>query len=340
MRILLIADFRRDHPRQLLNNPRKFSKGLVRNGHDVLEFSYKDELLALSPFRSKKFAQWCAKEKTDDLLLVLSKHYQPEVILIMAFKLLDAETIQRLKQAHPSTPVMCWYCDMYAGIDPKIAPLAKECHWFLATAGGDFLKAYKDLGIEHCAFLPNPCDGDIEYPREVPPSFHTKMLFTGKLMHGQGGQDAMRSKLIQELVDKKGMTVWGCLGRPGVEGIEYLQAICGTRIALSINAFNDIPCYHSDRLTHYLGCGAFVLAKYVPGSERLFEDRRHLDYFRTSEECLDRVDYYLEKEEERRRIAQQGYEHIHANFSGQILARRMIDLIQTGRYDPPWGEVL
>ena len=76
------------------------------------------------------------------------------------------------------------------------------------------------------------------------------------------------------------MTVWGCLGQKSLEGIHYLEAICGAQIALSINVFNDVRFYHSDRLTNYLGCGTFVLAKRVPDSELLFEDHKHLCYCR------------------------------------------------------------
>jgi len=340
MKILIIADFRLDSPRFLLNSPRRFAKGFVRNGHDVKEFSYRDTLLGLSPVKSKKWALKLAKKKTDHLLTQLARNYQPDIIFIAAFKLLDAATISQLKEILPGVLVMCWYGDMYDGVDPKIAPLARLCEWFLATSGGSLLQAYKQLGIKHCAFIPNPSDKDIEHPREVPDNWRSNILFTGKLKHGQHGQDSLRWNLIKHLVEKKGMTTYGCMSQPTIHGLDYLNAICGAKIALSINAFNDIRFYHSDRLTNYLACGTFVLAKHIPDSELLFENNKHLCYFDTFDECIELVDKFLTDEKQRRQIARAGMKLIHEDFSCEKLARYIIDLAQTGSYNPPWAQIL
>lgn len=333
----MVVDFRDGEPRALWNNPRMLRKGFIRNSHDVLEFNYERELMRHGVWRTKWSPKLC-KKRTDDHLVQFARHYQPDMVMVN-FKPLNGTTVQRLRAELPGAVFVIRYGDMCEGLDARVLDVAKACDWMMATSAGPTLQKYKDAGVPHCAFIPNPCDEDLEYRMDVPPSCKSDLLFTGKINHHLEGQDSQREELIHHLVQKRNMTVWGCLGRPAVEGREYLQAICGTKIALSINAFNDIRCYHSDRLTHYLACGAFVLAKYVPGSERLFADRKHLCYFHTTEECLSLVDYYLTHEEERLQIAQQGYEHIHANFSGQALARHIIDLVQTGRYDAPWGDI-
>jgi len=340
MKILLIADFRRDSPHFLLNNPRMFSKGFVRNGHDVLEFSYRDILLGLSPVRSKKWAARLAKDKTDRLLRELASHHQPDLIFIAAFKLLNAETIRQLKELLPRAVVMCWYSDMYDGINPMVAPIARECDWFLSTGGGAFLQGYKALGIPHCAFLPNPCDPDVQYPREVAAEWRSKIIFTGKLKHGQSGQDPLRRELLEFLVKHRGLTVWGGSGAKGVTGLDYIRAICGAEIALSINAFNNVRFYHSDRLIHYLSCGAFVLAKNVPDGEMLFADGRHLCYFDSLEECVELIDRFGADADGRRRIAAEGVARAHDAFNCRKLAGHVIDLLTRGAYDEPFCDVV
>lgn len=85
----------------------------------------------------------------------------------------------------------------------------------------------------------------------------------------------------------KGCALYGCLGRPKVEGMNYLYAISGARIGLSINAANNVKFAHSSRLIHYLACGTFVLAKRVPDSDLLFKDGVHLRYFDTVEDLFD-----------------------------------------------------
>lgn len=150
----------------------------------------------------------------------------------------------------------------------------------------------------------------------------------------------MRSDLVKDLVKRKGMTVYGCLGQPTVAGLDYLTAICGARIALNINAFNDVPLYHSDRLMHYMGCGTFVLSKYVPQSEQLFVDQEHLCYFDTKQQCLELIDRFLGDDSLRDKIARQGTEHAHTNFSCEKLAAYIIDLARQETYDPPWGRIV
>jgi len=312
----------------------------VRNGHDVLEFSYRDLLFALSPLKSRKWAIKLAKKKTDNLLIELAGHYQPDIILIGAIKFIDAEIFYKLKECCAHAPVMSWYGDMFEGVDPKIEPIAKLCDWFMATSGGTTLRNYKNAGVPNCAFMPNPCDPDLHYQREVESRWHSELLFTGKLQHSQGGQDPLRWELIDYLVKHKNLTVWGSFSHPDVRGLDYINAICGTKIAISINAFNDVRFYHSDRFINYLSNGAFVLAKRVPDSNLLFEDKRHLCYFDSLEECLELIDFYIDRTAQRKTIGLEGMRRAHEMFNGTKLAKHIIDLVTTGKYDAPWCEVI
>lgn len=340
MRILLIADFRGDSPGFTLNNARILAKGFVRNGHDVCRFSYRERLLSLSPIKSKKWAVKLAKKKTDQLLLKLAGHYQPDIVLIVAFKLVDAETVAQLKETLPRSVFMCWYGDPPKGIGDDVNNIVRQCDWLLATSGGELLKTYKQMGVPHCAFVPNPCDRDIEYPRKTDAKWKSKLLFTGKLGHRREGQDLDRRELIEYLVSQKQMIVWGCLGQPRILGKDYLDAICGAEMALSININNDVRFYHSDRLMHLLGCGTFVLARNVPDSNLLFEDQRHLCYFETKQECLELIERYEKDESQRKKIAQEGMKHAHETFGCERLTHYIIDLAEKGQSNELWAEIV
>jgi len=339
MKILLIADFHYDTPRFLLNNSRFFGKGFILNGHDVREFGYRQTLLALSPIKSKKWALKLAKQKTDSLLIETARHYLPNLVLITAFRLLDEHTISRLKEAIPKALFMCWYGDPPRGIDAEVFDIARHCDWFLSTSGGEVLQQFKPL-VSHCAFMPNPCDPDIEYPRQVPDQWRSKLLFTGKLKHSLADQDPIRWELIKRLIDEQGMTVWGCLDKPRLEGIDYINAICGTQMALSINVYNDVRFYHSDRLMHFLACGVFVVAKYVPDNELLFENEKHLTCFNEIEQCLEIVKRYSSDDAARKRIARAGRERAVEEFHYQKLAGHIIDLAEKGDFQASWKEIL
>jgi glycosyltransferase involved in cell wall biosynthesis len=131
-------------------------------------------------------------------------------------------------------------------------------------------------------------------------------------------------------------TFYGCLGRPRIGGIDYMYAISGARVALSIGVANDVRLCHSDRLTHYLACGTFVLAKRVPDSDLLFRDGVHLKYFDTAEEFFELADWYLAHEGERIKTANAGMKRAHTEFNGSKIAKYTLDVIENGDYIAPW----
>jgi len=138
----------------------------------------------------------------------------------------------------------------------------------------------------------------------------------------------------------KNCAVYGCCNRPFISGINYLYAISGAKIGLSINAANDVSLYHSNRLVQYLSCGTFGLAKKVPDSDLLFKDSVHLRYFDTADEFFELADWYLKHHEERQRIALAGMQHAHSEFNCVRIAQCVLDLIEKGSYNAPWAEIL
>lgn len=85
----------------------------------------------------------------------------------------------------------------------------------------------------------------------------------------------------------------------------------------------------SDRVFHVLGCGSFMLTKYCSDLPKLFEKETHLDWFNTPEECLKLVNYYLEHEAVRERIAQQGYNYGLKKFTWKKRVEEMLQSLET-----------
>ena len=83
--------------------------------------------------------------------------------------------------------------------------------------------------------------------------------------------------------------------------MDYLYAISGARIGVNVNAYESVKLCHSDRLTHYMVCGTFVLARKFEDCNLLFKDGQHLRYFDTIEEFFDLSKWYLEHKDERKK---------------------------------------
>jgi len=339
-RIFLIADFNDESPKSIRMQPRMWLKGLMRLGHDVQRFSYRNTMLQSSPFPSKRMARYFAKKRADAILIEQIKRYYPDIVLILSMKYLDDKTVRSVRCAAPGTAIISRDDDPYPNKNPARLAIARETDIVITTSGGKFLQTYKDVGVPCCAFIPNMCDPDIQYKYNVEEKWKTDILFTGKAEHTRLDRNNERYNLISQLGRMPNARIYGEFGIPRVEGMDLFYAISGAKIGLSINTANDVHLYHSDRLINYLSCGTFVLAKRVPDSDLLFEDGKHLRYFDTYNEFFELADWYLKHDEEREKIAIAGMQKAHTDFNCVKIAGYMLDIIEKGTCDAPWAYVI
>jgi len=322
------------------NNPLKFAKGFIRLGHDVRHFSYFEMALGLSPVKNRTFARLFSKNKTDEMLIKTIKNYKPDIIFISFVRIFDARTIEQMRQAAPKAAFIGFDADAWPQLRVGRIDIAKKFDILMATNDGLYLQTYRDAGVSKCVFLPNCCDPDIDRRYEVEDKWKKDILWTGLILHDSKrypGED-LRYKLVSRIAEMPNCAVYGCCGKPKIGGFDYLYAISGARIGLSINGDNNVRMYHSNRLTHYLACGAFVLAKKVPDSDLLFKDKLHLRYFDTAEEFFELADWYLKHEDERKKIADAGMKWTHEQFNCVKIAGYILDLVEKGKYSAPWNK--
>lgn len=111
--------------------------------------------------------------------------------------------------------------------------------------------------------------------------------------------------------------------------VDYHQQMplvfAGSRINLNISLrsiHSGIPL----RVLDIMACGGFVLTNRQPEITEYFEDGREVVTFGSMEECLDRIEYYLEHEEERRMIAAAGQHCVHESFGYRNGLLRLFEL--------------
>jgi spore maturation protein CgeB len=73
---------------------------------------------------------------------------------------------------------------------------------------------------------------------------------------------------------------------------------------------------------HIIAAGGFVMTNYSDVVQLAFKSGFHIETFRTFEELKDKTDYYLKHEEERRKIAHNGYQEF-------LAKHRMRDKLST-----------
>ncbi|MEW6558266.1 MAG: glycosyltransferase [Elusimicrobiota bacterium] len=80
-------------------------------------------------------------------------------------------------------------------------------------------------------------------------------------------------------------------------------------------------------LLEVLSCGGFVLSEYYFGLENLFEFDKEIVIFRTKEELLEKVKYYLQHEAERENIAKRGHQRVIKDYNVKLAVPKLLATI-------------
>ncbi|MHC4748850.1 MAG: glycosyltransferase family protein [Planctomycetota bacterium] len=326
------------NPIKMFFQTQKLIKGFIRLGHDVFTFNHDRALLELSVFKSKNLSERFYKSRVDQLMVDQIRAYKPEIVYVSFAKALNAESIKRMRHAAPNAVFIGGDEDPWPKLQRNRIETAKELDILTVTNDGLWLQEYLEAGVPLCKFMPNACDPDIEYRYEVEEKWKTDILWIGKLRHHADTSETFREELVKKLVKQSNCTLYGCLGKSKIGGMDCLYAISGARISVSVNACGPIKFAHSDRFTRFLACGTFVLARRFNGAELLFKDGEHVKYFDEIGEFFELADWYLKHEEERKKIADAGMERAHKEFNCCKIAKYVIDLIETGTYNAPWTQ--
>ncbi|UCC94668.1 MAG: glycosyltransferase [Candidatus Omnitrophota bacterium] len=140
---------------------------------------------------------------------------------------------------------------------------------------------------------------------------------------------------------KKGyrMKVWGgnweharhrkhplFIGARHLVGDEYTKAICGAKINLCF-----LSLWHKDKTTdrsvEIPACGQFMLAERNEEHLKFFEDGIEAEFYENDDEMIEKINYYLEHEDERKAIGQFGRKRCLAGYSNEARLRSVLQEI-------------
>jgi spore maturation protein CgeB len=116
--------------------------------------------------------------------------------------------------------------------------------------------------------------------------------------------------------------------------VEKAKAFNGARIVLNTLHYAEIVGVNC-RLFEAAGCGAFQIADWRPGLAELFEPEREIVTFHTREELKERVDYYLNRPEERSKIADRAYARAHREHTYEVRLKKMFEVLELSSESAP-----
>lgn len=162
-------------------------------------------------------------------------------------------------------------------------------------------------------WIPVACDPEIHKKLDLPKAYDIGFV-------GRGGKKSTRERRLRILKEKYPNSFIGVL-----DFKKMSEVYSASRIGFNSSLKNDINM----RVFEIMASGCFLLTDFIKdnGFEDLFETGKHLVIYKDDRELLQLAEYYLKNEEEREKIAKQGYEWVAQNHTYFHRAQKMFNYI-------------
>lgn len=245
----------------------------------------------------------------------------PDLLLIFKGWFFKPETIKEIQRRHPDTPIFC-----YNQENPFRDEFAYSNQWIVGSiplydayfTWGEFLVEHlKEAGANRVTHVPFAHDPGLHYPVEVTGEDQERF---GSDIAFIGTWSEKREEYINALLDND-IQVWGNMWRRAdadVQGVCTHEAVYGedfskvcnsSKVVVDILREQMVPS-HSMKCFEIPACGAFFTCN--PGHEldQFYDIGEEIVTFETPEDLGGQVEYYLNHDNERARIAERGQERV------------------------------
>lgn len=110
----------------------------------------------------------------------------------------------------------------------------------------------------------------------------------------------------------------------------YFKEACKVYYSSKINLNITLRSIESGvplRIFDIMSVGGFVLSNYQEEMTELFEEDKEIVLFRTPEEMIEKIDYYLAHEQERIRIGYNGYQKVKKCYTYEHQVQKILDVL-------------
>ncbi len=302
--------------------------GLEQNNIEYLDID-------ISVDRHEETPHWISipfispKTPKDEDAKIISKisQFKPDCILLLQYAgipfLIDnGEKIRKILDVKGS--VGFWFVDLAEQIyENKV--LGKYIDFLFLSNAGQLEKYKEKWNLRNALFMPQGC--------YLTNTFSTNKLFKHNVVFlGRRQRQDIRYNDRNALLDAFQKTLGLTELSQTVNLQETINLYQESKIILGSSWRNDIRLYSSDRIFNVLGAGGFYLCSYFPGIEVLFENHKHLVWFKTHEEGLKLAKHYLQNNEEREKIAYNGYMLVKEKHTYKERMRDILDILSNKTY--------
>lgn len=352
LKILHVSDFffslKQNAPSQLSVGG-KISQGLIRNGHHVIDFPYRDVARGGSFFKTRLLG----KRHLWRVLKEFLASFCPDLLILGHGYMIPPEIIQEIREQQKGMRIIQWNID--ALFVEENARDFKARHplmdmSFISTAGPivrEIIGPYGRVG-----FLPNPVDRSVENGRAFEQRHNQADLFYScgnprrlrEICGKKWDMEEFCQFLEEHLPSSCQFAYAGLRGAPYLRGRLYNDLLAKSSMGLNISRRADHYLYSSDRITHMVGNGQLILMERQTGYERFFSSEE-MGFFETLEELFSLIKFYHLNPEKRQKVAHAGWERYHHLFNEAAIAHYLIEesfteMRSTHGGEHPWCQLI
>jgi spore maturation protein CgeB len=274
----------------------------------------------------------------------LANDFKPNMIFFYRGTHIFKKTLTRIKSDNPNC-ILAGYNndDPFSDSSPKylMRHFLKSMNVYdiMLSYRVSNLKKYKSLGLKNVQMLRSWFDKDRTYPITLSKSdkkkFECDVVFVGHY-EDDGRIKVLESILKQNLSFKLYGPEWNAVlkGHPTLghlypveylRGLDYAKALSGAKIALCFLSKINNDTY-TRRCFEIPACKTMMLSEYSDDLSNLFEEGLEAEFFRSKEQLIKKLNFYLKNDKQRRSVASNGYRRVFND--GHDIDSRMLELIR------------
>ncbi|MCA8974777.1 MAG: glycosyltransferase, partial [Planctomycetes bacterium] len=239
------------------------------------------------------------------------KRYRPDTVFVF-FRDLPALLAEEFRH---EARIVIWCEEALEVLDGSIVDYFKLADLVCMSNPGRF-SWLRERGLDNMAFLLSGFQPRFHRPAKAQKKVRDVAFIGGPGRRGQ------RASFLAEIAERFDTEVFGMHWqrwshlrgklrfRGQVDNRAYAKVCATSRIVLGINEINSDDYYFSNRTFLTMACGGFHLTHYVPKLENVFRNGEHLAWFESEDEAIDKIAYWLDRSDERARIAAGGHAEV------------------------------
>jgi len=262
-----------------------------------------------------------------------AESFEPDFVVLTRHAILSGEP--ELRAMLRGRDAAFWYFDPQP--KPQVLALGRLVGRMYLTYLAQ-LEYYRAAGIGEVRFLPQGVDPERDRPASTAPAelvCDASFVGSGQYPHRYPVLRAVGAVCRLQLRGPGWEAAPRDLPVAGgpVHGRRLAQVIRGASVSLGASAHPEQDADRasaSNRMWKVLGAGGFYLGQHVPDIEAFAVPGRHCAWYRTAADAAEQARHYLDRPDERRRIAEAGRAHALAHHT---YAKRLELLLSGQSYE-------